>query len=66
MPRPRLEGAVATIKEELKGWESLLEQQGRLLENQRIHQRTLFDLEMITRLPLLSGFNSEFRSDTFN
>src|SRR5437867_11923757 len=47
MPRPRLEQAIGTIKEELKGWETLLEQQGRLLESQRIHQRTLFDMELI-------------------
>src|SRR5262249_59663397 len=35
MPRPRLEQAVETIKAELTGWETLLEQQGRLLEAQR-------------------------------
>src|SRR5689334_6521568 len=39
MPRPRLEHAIDTIKAELSGWETLLEQQGRLLETQRIHQR---------------------------
>src|SRR5437588_1952221 len=44
MPRPRIEQAVETIKAELAGWETLLEQQGRLLEAQRVHQRTLFDL----------------------
>src|SRR5438093_798037 len=47
MPRPRLEQAVDTIKAELTGWEALLEQQGRLLEAQRVHQRTLFDMEMV-------------------
>src|SRR2546430_11816677 len=46
MPRPRIEQAVESIKTELGGWEGLLEQQGRLLEAQRVHQRTLFDMEM--------------------
>src|SRR5712691_7784176 len=50
MPRPRIEAAVETIKTELNGWESLLERQGRLLEAQRIHQRTLFDLEMVKEI----------------
>src|SRR5438552_1074994 len=47
MPRPRIEQAVDSIKAELSGWEVLLEQQGRLLESQRVHQRTLFDMEMV-------------------
>src|SRR5690242_4840631 len=46
MPRPRIEQAVDTIKAELTGWEKLLEDGGKLLEAQRIHQRTLFDMEM--------------------
>src|SRR5205823_2122029 len=37
MPRPRLETAVEYIKAELKDWETLLENQGRLLESQRVH-----------------------------
>src|SRR2546426_6382245 len=50
MPRSRIEQAVDTIKDELHGWEALLEQQGRLLEAQRVHQRTLFDMEMVKEL----------------
>jgi excinuclease ABC subunit B len=61
MPRPRIEQAVSTIKEELKGWESLLEQQGRLLEAQRIHQRTLFDLEMIKEIGYCHGIENYSR-----
>src|SRR4030081_123635 len=39
--------AVDSIKKELAWWEVELEKQGRLVEAQRIHQRTMFDLEMI-------------------
>jgi excinuclease UvrABC helicase subunit UvrB len=55
MPRPRIEQAVETIKAELKGWEPLLESQGRLLEAQRIHQRTMFDMEMIKEIGYCHG-----------
>src|SRR5579871_4244202 len=39
--------AVRTIKEELAWWEAELEKQGRVVEAQRVHQRTMYDLEMI-------------------
>src|SRR6476646_7351176 len=39
--------AVESIKKELAWWEPELEKQGRVVEAQRIHQRTMFDLEMI-------------------
>lgn len=61
MPRPRLEQAVGTIRDELHGWETLLEQQGRLLEAQRIHQRTLFDMEMIKEVGYCHGIENYSR-----
>ena len=61
MPRPRLEQAVETIKDELKGWETLLERQGRLLEAQRIHQRTMFDMEMIKEIGYCHGIENYSR-----
>jgi excinuclease ABC subunit B len=64
MPRPRLEQAVETIKAELSGWETLLEQQGRLLEAQRIHQRTLFDLEMVKEVGYCHGIENYSRHFT--
>ena len=64
MPRPRLEHAVDTIKQELTGWEALLERQGRLLEAQRIHQRTLFDLEMIKEVGYCHGIENYSRHFT--
>src|SRR5688572_20897403 len=46
-PRERTKKAVETIKEELTWRRGILEAEGRLLEAQRLHQRTMFDLEMI-------------------
>src|SRR6201988_379716 len=42
----RKNAAVASILEELAWWEVELEKQGRIVEAQRVHQRTRFDLEM--------------------
>jgi excinuclease ABC subunit B len=64
MPRPRIEVAVDTIKAELKDWEALLEQQGRLLESQRVHQRTLFDMEMIKEVGYCHGIENYSRHFT--
>jgi excinuclease ABC subunit B len=64
MPRPRLEQAVDSIKAELAGWEALLEQQGRLLESQRVHQRTLFDMEMVKEVGYCHGIENYSRHFT--
>src|SRR6185437_15845744 len=39
--------AIETIQQELAWWEKELEKEGRLVEAQRVHQRTRFDLEMM-------------------
>jgi excinuclease ABC subunit B len=64
MPRPRIEQAVDTIKDELRGWEALLENQGRLLEAQRVHQRTLFDMEMVKEVGYCHGIENYSRHFT--
>jgi excinuclease ABC subunit B len=46
-PRPRLTDAIRTIEEELVVEKASLETQGKLLEAQRLYQRTMFDLEML-------------------
>jgi excinuclease ABC subunit B len=46
-PRPALSQAVKGIKAELKIRLAEFEQQGKLLEAQRLRERTLFDLEMM-------------------
>ena len=45
-PPGTIKRAVKTIKEELDWWEPQLIEQGKLLEAQRLHQRTMYDLEM--------------------
>jgi excinuclease ABC subunit B len=46
-PRPALNSAIKSIKEELKIRLAELEKAGRLLEAQRLEQRTRYDLEML-------------------
>ncbi|WP_158791907.1 excinuclease ABC subunit UvrB [Granulicella sp. L60] len=53
--------AVATILEEMEWWEKELETQGRLVESQRIHQRTRFDLEMIKSVGYCHGIENYSR-----
>jgi excinuclease ABC subunit B len=57
-------GAVASIKKELAWWEAELEKQGRLVESQRIHQRTMFDLEMIKAMGFCHGIENYSRHFT--
>jgi len=56
--------AVKTIKEELQWWEAELEKQGRLVESQRVHQRTMFDLEMIKSMGFCHGIENYSRHFT--
>ena len=53
--------AIASILEEMEWWEKELEQQGRLVESQRIHQRTRFDLEMIKSVGFCHGIENYSR-----
>jgi excinuclease ABC subunit B len=46
-PRPRLDEAIKTIEVELLERKGDLEREGKLLEAQRLYQRTMFDLEML-------------------
>jgi excinuclease ABC subunit B len=60
-PRERTKRAVETIKEELVQRRGDLEKEGRLLEAQRIHQRTMFDLEMIQEIGYCHGIENYAR-----
>jgi excinuclease ABC subunit B len=60
-PRDRTKKAVETIKEELIQRRGDLEKEGRLLEAQRIHQRTMFDLEMIQEIGYCHGIENYAR-----
>ena len=56
--------AVESIKKELAWWEVEMEKQGRLVEAQRIHQRTMFDLEMIKAMGFCHGIENYSRHFT--
>jgi excinuclease ABC subunit B len=56
--------AVESIKKELAWWEVELEKQGRLVESQRVHQRTMFDLEMIKAMGYCHGIENYSRHFT--
>ena len=53
--------ATESILNELGEWEAQLEKEGRLVESQRIHQRTRFDLEMIKSVGYCHGIENYSR-----
>ncbi|MGA9640872.1 MAG: excinuclease ABC subunit UvrB [Terriglobales bacterium] len=56
--------AVESIKKELAWWEVELEKQGRTVEAQRIHQRVMYDLEMIKAMGYCHGIENYSRHFT--
>jgi excinuclease ABC subunit B len=61
MPRARAREAVEAIKVELGERLAELESAGRVLEGQRLHQRTMFDLEMIKEIGYCHGIENYSR-----
>src|SRR6478735_5551171 len=59
--RDRTKQAVESIKEELESYRGQLESEGKLLEAQRLHQRTMFDLEMIREIGYCHGIENYSR-----
>jgi excinuclease ABC subunit B len=60
-PRDQLLRAIDTIKAELSDWRTQLESEGKLLEANRVHQRTMFDLEMMKELGFCRGIENYSR-----
>ncbi len=60
-PRPTLQQAMKSIKAELKIRLEELNEQGKLLEAQRLEQRTTFDLEMIEATGSCAGIENYSR-----
>ena len=60
-PRERLLGAIDLIKAELRERLKVLRDAGKLLEAQRLEQRTLFDMEMIRELGYCQGIENYSR-----
>ena len=59
--RDRTKRAVESIKRELEEYRGQLESEGKLLEAQRLHQRTMFDLEMIREIGYCHGIENYAR-----
>jgi len=57
----RRKTAMDSILDELAWWEKELESQGRMVESQRVHQRTRFDLEMIKSVGYCHGIENYSR-----
>ena len=60
-PRETLERAIGTIRIELDERLAELTKAGKLLEAQRLHQRTMFDLEMMKELGYCNGVENYSR-----
>jgi len=56
--------AVESIRAELLWWEAEQEKQGHLVEAQRVHQRTMYDLEMIKAMGYCHGIENYSRHFT--
>ena len=61
LPADRKDVAIERIKSELEWWRGELEKQGKLVEAQRIHQRTMFDLEMMKEMGYCHGIENYSR-----
>jgi len=60
-PQPRLQDAIRAVEAELLGRKSELEREGKLLEAQRLYQRTMFDLEMLRETGYCHGIENYSR-----
>src|SRR5215204_5873455 len=61
MSKPTVKRALKTIKEELVWWEEYLVGEGKIVESQRLHQRTMYDLEMIKEMGFCRGIENYSR-----
>jgi excinuclease ABC subunit B len=61
MSKSTIKQAVKTIKEELDWWEEQLVNEGKVVEAQRLHQRTMYDLEMIKEMGFCRGIENYSR-----
>ena len=60
-PRDEIVRAIATIKEELRERKKFFLDEGKLVEAQRLEQRTLFDLEMLDQVGFCKGIENYSR-----
>ncbi len=61
MSKSTISKAIGTIKEELEWWEEKLVKEGKIVESQRLHQRTMYDLEMMKEMGYCHGVENYSR-----
>src|SRR5436190_1252230 len=61
MSKPVIKRAIQSIKDELVEHEELLVNEGKIVEAQRLHQRTMYDLEMIKEMGFCRGIENYSR-----
>ncbi len=61
MSRSTIKSAVGTIRAELDEHEKFLVEEGKIVEAQRLHQRTMYDLEMIKEMGFCRGIENYSR-----
>jgi excinuclease ABC subunit B len=61
LPAAQKERAIQTIYEELEWWKGELARKGKIVESQRIVQRTLFDIEMMRNIGFCHGIENYSR-----
>lgn len=64
MPKAVVNRAIGTIRAELDEWEPQLIKAGKTMEADRLHQRTLYDLEMMKELGFCRGVENYSRHFT--
>ncbi len=64
MPEGTIKKAIKTIKDELEWWEPKLIEQNKIVEAQRLRQRTIYDLEMLQTLGACGGVENYSRHFT--
>ena len=60
-PQDRLKAAIENIKEELRWRLAVLREEGKMVEAQRLEQRTMFDIEMMQEVGYCSGIENYAR-----
>jgi excinuclease ABC subunit B len=61
MSKPVIKRAIQTIRAELDQHEEFLVSEGKIVEAQRLHQRTMYDLEMIKEMGFCRGIENYSR-----
>ncbi|MFN8012848.1 MAG: excinuclease ABC subunit UvrB [Holophagaceae bacterium] len=60
-PEDKLKQAIRQIKEELEDRENVLRADNKIVELQRLHQRTIYDVEMLKEMGMCSGIENYSR-----